>query len=115
MKMMKIFIVLIFFSLSLTVYAQKDYSNPFESVLPDVEEKPTGPGKKVVTGPPNVTVEGILWGNKTPQAIISGEVYKVGDNLRGLNATLLRIEQNVVVVSYEGKIFKMRVRKRGKK
>jgi type II secretory pathway component PulC len=83
--------------------------DPFETVLPQdtsasaVNAIPTSTD----VNPPSVKIEGILWGTDQPAAIIDGEVYKVGDTLKTVNAKLCRIEKDSVFVDYNNKIFEI--------
>jgi hypothetical protein len=96
------------------VFSQAYYRNPFESLLPK-EEKPAEPAKKKKapeTLP--VTVEGVLWDSSTPQTIIDGDVYKVGDTLKKIDAKVFRIDKNIVYLTKEDKVYKKTVGKEKK-
>ncbi len=96
-------------------WAQQNQVNPFESVLPeeerDVSRQRERTREKVVVLPESIVVEGVLWGGKFPKTIINGEVYSVGDQLNDVNATVFKIEENNVFISYSGKIFKEKPKK----
>ncbi|MDD5195544.1 MAG: hypothetical protein PHQ96_07740 [Candidatus Omnitrophica bacterium] len=117
---MKLYTLIFCLLFSLTAFAQADgvteeeYKDPFSSVIP--EEAPAGsagqaPGQEEAVAPPQVTVEGIIWGVKTPQAIIDGDVYKTGDILKSVDATVFKIEKSVVSLQYKGKIFETGIQK----
>lgn len=98
-------------------WAQEIQIDPFESVLPKEEKgtvKKKRTRKEVRNLPEWIIVEGVLWGNRKPQVIISGEVYKVGDKIKGLDADIFKIQKNNVFISYSGKIFKEKPKKGGK-
>jgi hypothetical protein len=87
------------------------FRNPFKSVLPEkiIEEKTvkiTKPAAAVEIMPPEVAIQGIVWGGEFPQAIINGKVLKEGDVLTGPEPiTILEIRPKEVVIFYKNKIF----------
>ncbi len=111
MKIFKITVLLVVICFNLSVWAQDAYRDPFIPLLPGEEPTTTVAGKEALI-PPDIVIEGILWGSTRPQAIIDGDVYGVGDDLMTINAKVLRIEPDGVVISYEGVIHKMSVKKR---
>ncbi|NQT28711.1 MAG: hypothetical protein HQ570_03850 [Candidatus Omnitrophica bacterium] len=100
-------------------YSQSKYKDPFESLLPQkVEIKIRGEEEgqeKMISDTeesiPFVVVQGILWRSDFPQVIIGGEVYRVGDKLKDIDAQVLKIENGEVFISYGEKIYKMRIKK----
>lgn len=94
-------------SFAIHIRAEENKSDPFVSLLPQKGDKGLS-GKKIVSPPP-ITIEGALWNTDTPQAIIDGDVYKVGDKLKGYDAKIYKIEGNVVSIFYEGRLFEMKV------
>jgi Tfp pilus assembly protein PilP len=48
-------------------------------------------------------VQGIVWGGKSPQAIINGQVLSVGDLIEG--AQIVSIEKKGITLSFVGAIF----------
>ncbi|MCF7886872.1 MAG: hypothetical protein K9L71_00470 [Candidatus Omnitrophica bacterium] len=89
--------------------------SPFESVLPEEEEKEAAQQRRSqerASLPDWVSVEAVLWGSDSPQTIINGEVYYVGDKIKDLDATIFKIKENIVYMSYSGRIFKEEVKKR---
>jgi len=111
MRTLKILFILVFLFLPLLVYAQ--YRDPFGPLLPDEEVRPeAGRRPEAEIAAPEVTVEGILWSKDESRAIIDGEVYKAGDTLRTVDAEVIRVDKRVVIISYQGKIFRMSVEKR---
>lgn len=104
-------LILVSLLIAFSVWAK----DPFESILP--EEKKQGPAQQrgfeeEVLLPDWVVIEGVLWGTESPQTIIDGEVYSVGDKLKNLDATVFKIKENIVFISYVGKIFKKEIKKR---
>jgi len=110
MRVLIIFFIGLFLFPALAVYSQ--YRDPFDSLLPD--EEVTGverPGKGKIAETPQVKVEGILWSRDGSRAIIDGDVYQEGDRLLGVDAEVIRVDKRVVVLSYQGKIFRINVEK----
>jgi len=90
-------------------------ADPFEPVIPieettEAQDKYEFRGQKEIQ-PPEVVIEGVLWGKTIPQAIIDGEVYKKGDTLKSVDAKIVKIEKNIVFISYQGKVFEMKTKK----
>lgn len=89
--------------------AAETKGDPFDSLLP-VKEGPKNPdGKPKVSQPPAISIEGALWDSDMPQAIIDGDVYKVGDTLKSIDAKIYKIEKNRVFIFYEGMLYEMKV------
>ncbi len=57
--------------------------------------------------PPAVTVQGLVWGGGTPQAIIDGQVYGVGEQVQG--AIIVVIDDRGVEVEVQGQTFWLRI------
>lgn len=116
--MMKKIAILILVSIvfSSFSYPQGKYKDPFESLLPqeikEEEERHEEIIGEIEDFLPSMVVEGLLWGGDSPQAIIDGEVYKVGDRLKGIDAQVFKIEQGEVFISYGEKIYKMKIGKK---
>ena len=118
--MMKRIFTLILVSLAFSSfsYPQGRYKDPFEPLLPQEEEvKAKGGGYEEITSEidttlPPMAIQGILWGGDFLQVIIDGEVYRVGDKLKNIDAEVFRIEKGVVFISYGEKIYKMKVGKK---
>jgi type II secretory pathway component PulC len=53
--------------------------------------------------PPDLKVQGIIWGGKLPQAIINNKVLKVGDTIQGTK--VINIGKEGVTVLYGGRNF----------
>ena len=104
--MKRLIFILILVSLSLTAWAQQ--RDPFESILPkeDIRLKKAEDSAKAKVSAPKLTVEGILWGTDKPQAIINGDVYGVGEVIKGMPQTKIhKIEKGSVVIIHEGMVF----------
>ncbi len=52
-----------------------------------------------------IKLEGILWHAKNPLVVLNGEILKVGDEIEG--ATIITIEKEKVVLSYNDKTFSL--------
>lgn len=97
-------------------YSQSQDKNPFGSLLPQEEVVPieTKAVEEVIEEEfPPMALQGVVWGGDFPQAIIDGEVYKVGDNIKGLNAKIFKIEKNIVFIFYGERIYKLKIKKKG--
>jgi hypothetical protein len=93
---------------SVTEESSSSFRDPFDSALPGKRidmTKPPPQEESDIIAPPQVTIEGVLWGSDKPQAIIDGEVYKEGDTLKTVDAQLFKIEKNVIYVRFKGKVF----------
>ena len=102
-----IIVILVLLFLPLSVYPQRDYRDPFESLLPQEEPKSQTRKRKKKRKFPTLSIEGVLWGSDIPQTIINGEVYKIGDKIKGSEAKIIRIEKNIVFISYDEKVYKL--------
>jgi type II secretory pathway component PulC len=108
----KLILFLLMLAMITIGYPQDDYKNPFESGLPqEVVEQDIEPVRNFDTDtinlPEGIIIQGVLWGNDKPQAIINGEIYKKGESLKeNQRVSLFDIEKNIVLLSYQGKIFK---------
>lgn len=109
-------LVLVFLGLANFSYSESRYKDPFESLLPqevkEEEKKEEEIIREIEEDLPSMIVQGILWGGNFPQVIIDGEVYKVSDKLKNLNAKVFRIEKGAVFISYGEKIYRMKIGKR---
>ena len=109
---------LIFLGFSSFVYSKSEYRDPFESLLPQVVEQDEAMSyqeeipNEVADILPDLNVQGIILKGNFPQTIIDGEVYKTGDSLKDVNAKIFRIEKGVVFISYEEKIYRIKIQKK---
>lgn len=114
------FIFFVIASVSLGVLAEGALSNasqeeinPFLPKLPQeekvvVEEEPEPEFLKVA-------VQGVIWDTDTPQAIIDGEVYKLGEALKGEQGEIVDIDKEGVTIKYRNKKYKLKIKKPLKK
>jgi len=115
--MKKVFtLILVFLVSSSLSYPQSRYKDPFESLLPEKVKEEEKIQEEIIGGTeeplPSMAVQGILWGSDLPQVIIDGEVYKVGDRLKDIDAQVFKIEKGVVFISYGEKIYRMEIGKK---
>lgn len=87
--------------------------DPFISVLPEKRAReelkvPEATIVEAMVSPPDISIQGIVWGGKFPQVIINGQVMKEGQVLPGPAAiTILSIKAKEVSVLFRGKIFNL--------
>ena len=105
---------LFFTSLS---YSQDWYKDPFRFLLPQaVREEEEGVERiieETEKSLPAMVFQGVLWDSDLSQVIIDGEVYKVGDNLKDLDARILKIEKGTVFILYGETVYKIEIGKKG--
>jgi len=66
-------------------YKSENLRNPFQEEKAETKEEPQEP---VETGPlPDLSVQGMVWGGISPQAIINNNVLKIGDTIEGARIT----------------------------
>ena len=107
-----ILLFLVFSLIGISVYCQDAYKDPFRSLLPEDDAEVKKAAKGETKGElPSIAIQGVLWGSKAPQTVIDGEVYYVGDKLLNIDASVFKIEKNVVFISYGEKIFRLKVQK----
>lgn len=84
------------------VYRAQGLRNPFEqTVLESESTSAVDSGiKPEVVSLPQLTVQGIIWGGRLPQAIINNKVVKVGDLLEG--AEIVEINKEGATVLFAG-------------
>lgn len=107
-------IVLIFWGAS---YAQDgSYKDPMEFLLPvDIENKGlsiTGEENMYDESLSDLTLEGVMWGVEEPRVIIDGEIYKIGDKIKDIDAYVSEIDKSIAYISYGEKTFKIKVSKK---
>jgi hypothetical protein len=92
-------------------YKNVNIKDPFLPLYPKKEsEKPISPGvfrpvKKEVEEikPPDLNVQGLVWGKISPQAIVNDKVVSLGDVIE--DAKIIEISQNGIRILYKGDIF----------
>ena len=84
-------------------YKAEGLRDPFQGPI----RKETGeePGKITETPPPSLTVQGIIWGGRFPQAIINNKVVKVGDTIEGVRIT--DINKDGITIFYEDRQYNL--------
>ncbi len=108
-----VFITIFFLSLfSGKLFCEKK-RNPFQDWLPrrietmKKEEITTYAGEEPVSL--DIIVQGVVWDTSLPQAIIDGEVYRVGDKVQ--DAQIIDITSEGVSLLYKGRIIIVGVQK----
>ena len=88
-------------------YSALGLRDPLRSFLPEDLEVPVAPTppapvkpQPIPTPPPAPTIQGVVVGSDTSNAIINGEVYKVGDVLSG--SKILSIDRQSITIEYHG-------------
>ena len=90
-------------------YTAQEMRDPFKSLLPAAPAtprvEPRGPATAAPRGgapsvPPELLVQGLVWGGTQPKAIIRGTVYGVGDMVEGVK--IVAIDQRGVTIDHEG-------------
>jgi len=86
-------------------YTADNLRDPFQGVVVEEEGKTVSSttGKEVPL--PSLAVQGVIWGSKTPQAIINRKVVKAGDTVEGVK--IISIEKDSITAFYEGRQFKI--------
>jgi hypothetical protein len=92
------------------VYDAGELKDPFDDFLPKVKPKPSsrmpGVGTEMPAVPlPSFSVQGLIWGGSMPQAVIDGQVLKVGDTIQ--DAEIVEINKDGVKLLYNKKIYKL--------
>lgn len=90
-------------------YTAQQLRDPMKSLLPTIV--PPAAVLPVIQKPvaatpppapaPTLHLQGLLWGNPTPKAIIDGEVYGVGDTIQ--DAKIVAIDHDGVTIEHHGK------------
>jgi hypothetical protein len=58
------------------------------------------PKEKATLPLPALTIEGIIWNTHMPQAIVNGDVVRIGDTIAGV--TITNIEKQGITIDYSG-------------
>lgn len=84
-------------------YKAEGLRDPFQAYLGEKKEvEKTGMVRsEAEVSPPSLTIQGIIWGAKFPQAIINNKVVKAGDTIEG--ARILDINKDGIKVFYENR------------
>lgn len=93
-------------------YKSGNLRDPFKTYL--VKEAfnpitldPTGLVEVPQFDPDKLQVQGIIWGGKIPQTIISDKVYTIGDLIEG--AEIISIEKKGVTLNFNGQLIDLTV------
>lgn len=93
-------------------YKAEGLRDPFESVFKKEAVAPltTGTGEQVSepqvqVNPPSLTVQGIIWGGKIPQAVINDKVVKIGDVIQ--EAKIIDIDKDTVKILFKNSSFNL--------
>ena len=98
-------------SVKRVVFDTQGLPNPFRSLLPEkrIEEKielVKIEEPEISVPPPEVDIQGIVWGGPFPQAIIDNQVIREGDVLGEYEPiTILEIKPQEIVVLFKKKLF----------
>jgi len=85
-------------------YNAESFRDPFQGVVIEEkapEEAGMGMGREIPL--PALSIQGLIWGGKFPQAIINNKVVKAGDTIEGVR--IISIEKEGVTAFYEGRQF----------
>ncbi len=83
-------------------YTAEALRDPFRGYRPVVEDYTVDTTEEIVsTEPPQLSIQGIVWGNNNPQAIIENKVVKIGDTIN--EATILDISKDGIAVLYKNR------------
>jgi type II secretory pathway component PulC len=82
-------------------YKASGSRDPFTGIA--IEENIKDIVSDVSSPPPDLKVQGIIWGGRLPQAIINNKVLKVGDTVQ--NAKVINIGKDGVTVLFGGRNF----------
>lgn len=91
-------------------YKAGDLRDPFQEypieeekieVIPGVE----APKPEEVVTPPALTIQGIIWGGRFPQAIINNKVVRIGDVLE--EAEITDISKDGVIITFKNRQFNL--------
>jgi hypothetical protein len=81
-------------------YKARGLRNPFERPNKKGQDAGARSDSQKDKAFPNLSVQGVIWGGKFPQAIINNKVIKVGDTLEDVD--IVSIDKEGVTVLFEG-------------
>ncbi len=93
-------------------YTAHELRDPLQSLLPSEPQAPSTPmvvSKPAPPPPPQLRLQGILWGGPRPTAIINDKVYTIGDHVQG--ATVTAIDHREVTLDFQGTPVSLRTAK----
>lgn len=92
-------------------YTAQDLRDPFSSVIPEIFVEPEVKEdllEEIIETPvslPGLDIQAVVWGSLIPQAIINGEILRVGDTIEG--AKITNITKEGIDIIYKGRIFNL--------
>ena len=87
----------------MVVYSAGNLRDPFLTTIP--QELGAATKNKEEEKLPSLTIQGLIFGPKFPQAIINNKVLKVGDQISG--ATVTAINKDEISVLFNDKYYKL--------
>jgi hypothetical protein len=81
----------------------EDTQNPDVNKVPRTGDPEVGVEPPVI--PPQLTVQGMVWGSAIPQVIMNNKILKVGDSIEG--AKIVSIDEEGINISFRKKTFKI--------
>ena len=78
-------------------YKAEDLDDPFGGQ--EIEE-PVKEEKAEVKPPPQLEIQGLIWGGHFPQAIVNNKVWRVGDTIE--EARIVDINKEGLVIDFQG-------------
>lgn len=82
-------------------------AEPSALPMPAADGQPSPASEVPKSSPPILSVQGVLWGQAEPQAIINDRVYSVDDQVGG--GTIVGIDHQGVVLDYQGELLSYRL------
>jgi len=87
-------------------YKAGDLRDPFRSLRKEKQIKEQLPQKQIQEKPlPTLTIQGIVWGGASPQAIINNKVVKIGDTIDKVQ--IVDINKSAIIVSFENRQYNL--------
>lgn len=88
-------------------YRAGNFRDPFQPpVLEDKVSEGKVEGRQMPeTPPPSLTIQGVIWGGRFPQAIINNKVVKVGDAIEG--ARIISIDKDGVTLFFKDRQYNL--------
>ncbi len=116
-----IFFIISFFCVYYKGWTQQEEKvvNPFKPRIPTVVKTSSQIDETQSVESPEflekLNLQGIIWGTDTPCAIIDGNVYRVGDKLKLIDAKIVSIDKAEVELMYLGVVYKLKIKNSFKK
>lgn len=79
-----------------------------ETLEPKKEKPPEIVKEEPTTPPPAMTITGVLWNSKRPQAIIDGQVVSEGETFKG-EMVLKKVSKSSIKFLYKGKNWEIKL------